>query len=351
MGCPVGRISGMRVGQARAVAVDWVRAFARRDPGVGGAFFSGSTVGLPDEAVLPASSDVDVVLVRDEQAGKLGKFRHRGVLLEVTALTWEDLGSPEDVLGSWVFAPCFRTDTVIADRGGRLASVRDRVSAGYADPVWVRRRCARARQRVEDGLRFLDGSAPLHEQVTAWLFPTSVAALVPLVAGLRNPTVRRRYVAAREVLAEHGLVDRYPELLGLLDGGGVGPDRVREHLAALAVTFDVAARVARTPFFFSADLTAAARPVVVDGSLELIEAGWHREAMFWILATYARCQAVLAADAPQLVAGLLPSFEAAQADLGVLSVAQRRRRADEVLGFLPRWGATAEEIVAALPAR
>ncbi|MBM0239283.1 hypothetical protein JNW88_22950 [Micromonospora sp. ATA32] len=119
----------------------------------------------------------------------------------------------------------------------------------------------------------------------------------------------------------------------------------------MAVTFDVAARVTRTPFFFSADLTAAARPVVVDGSLELIEAGWHREAMFWILATYARCQAVLAADAPQLVAGLLPSFEAALADLGVLSVAQRRRRADEVLGFLPRWWATAEEIVAALPAR
>ncbi|GAA4566640.1 hypothetical protein GCM10023176_17160 [Micromonospora coerulea] len=82
----------MRVGRARAVAVEWVREHARREPGVRGAFFSGSTVGLPDDAVLPASSDVDVLLVRDEPAGKLGKFRHRGVLLEVTALTWEDLG-------------------------------------------------------------------------------------------------------------------------------------------------------------------------------------------------------------------------------------------------------------------
>ncbi|PWU48229.1 hypothetical protein DLE60_34520, partial [Micromonospora globispora] len=102
----------MRVGAARAVAVDWVREQARRDPGIQGAFFSGSTVGVPDEAALPASSDVDVLLVRDEPGAKLGKFRHRGVLLEVTPVTWEDLGSPEDVLGSWVFAPCFRTDTV-----------------------------------------------------------------------------------------------------------------------------------------------------------------------------------------------------------------------------------------------
>ncbi|WP_243421063.1 hypothetical protein [Micromonospora globispora] len=65
----------MRVGEARAVAVDWVRERLRRDPAVQGAFFSGSTVGLPDEAVLPASSDVDVVLVRDEPGIKLGKFR------------------------------------------------------------------------------------------------------------------------------------------------------------------------------------------------------------------------------------------------------------------------------------
>ncbi|WP_446214888.1 hypothetical protein [Micromonospora sp. IBHARD004] len=329
----------MRVGEARAVAVDWVREHARRDPGVRGAFFSGSTVGLPDEAVLPVSSDVDVVVVRDEPAAKVGKFRRAGVLLEVTALTWDDLGSPEDVLGSWVFAPCFRTDTVVLDPTGRLAAVRDRVAAGFADPVWVRRRCAGVRRRVEDGLRVLDAAAPLHEQVLAWLFPTSVVALLPVVAGLRNPTVRRRYVLAGEVLAAHGLADRYPELLASLDGGGVGPERVRGQLAGLAATFDEAARVARTRFAFSADVSPAARAVVVDGGAELIAAGRHREAMFWIVVTYARCHAILAADAPEREVALRPAFEAAVADLGVLSAADRRRRADELLAALPGWWA------------
>ncbi|WP_406044744.1 hypothetical protein OG799_09910 [Micromonospora sp. NBC_00898] len=334
----------MRVGAARAVAMEWVREHARREPGVRGAFFSGSTAGVPDDAVLPGSSDVDVVVVRDEPAAKVGKFRHRGVLLEVTALTWEDLGSPEDVLGSWVFAPCFRTDTVILDPTGRLAVVRERVAAGFADPEWVRRRCAGVRRRVAGGLRVLDASAPLHEQVTAWLFPTSVLALLPVVAALRDPTVRRRYVLAGEVLAAYGLGDRFPELLASLDGGGVGPDRVRAHLAGLAATFDEAARVRRTEFFFGADISPAARAVVVDGSAELIAAGRHREAMFWIVATYARCHAVLAADAPGREVALRPAFEAAVADLGVASAAQRRRRADEVVASLPEWWAVAAAV-------
>ncbi|MFE9206699.1 hypothetical protein [Micromonospora sp. NPDC007230] len=327
----------MRVGAAKAVAVDWVRERMRHDLAVRGAFFSGSTVALPDEAVLPASSDVDVLLVRDEPGGKLGKFRHRGVLLEVTELTWADLGSADDVLGSWVYAPMFRTDTVIADPTGRLAAIRDRVAARFPDPGWVRRRCAGVRRRVEDGLRRLDDTAPLHTQVTAWLFPTSLTALLPVVAARRDPTVRRRYVLARQVLAGHGLSDRYRELLGWLEGGGVSPARVREHLAGLARTFDEAARVARTPFVFRADITPAARPVVVDGGAELVAAGAHREAMFWIVATYARCHTILAADAPAREAALRPAFEAAVADLGVASAADRRRRADEVLAALPGW--------------
>ncbi|MFI5834107.1 hypothetical protein ACIA5A_10570 [Micromonospora sp. NPDC051300] len=68
----------MRVGAARAVAVDWVRERMLVDPSVEGALFSGSTVGLPDDAVLPASSDVDVLLVRDSPGVKVGKFVRRG---------------------------------------------------------------------------------------------------------------------------------------------------------------------------------------------------------------------------------------------------------------------------------
>lgn len=135
--------------------------------------------------------------------------------------------------------------------------------------------------------------------MTAWLFPTSVTTLLPLVAALRNPTVRLRYPAAREVLDEYGHADLYPQLLELLGCAQVTRERVQEQLSELARTFDATAAVARTPFFFSADITPAARTVPIDGSQELIDRGDHREAVFWIIATFASTPATPATPVDQ----------------------------------------------------
>lgn len=264
------------------------------------------------------------------------------MLLEVSTVTWEELGGPEDVLGSWVFAPMFRTDGVIADPSGRLAAVRERVAAGFADPVWVRERCAGVRRRIEAGLRAVGGSAPVAEQVLSWVFPTSLLAVWPAVAGLADPTVRRRYVRAERVLSRFGFADRYAGLLDTLDGGGVGVDaaRVREHLAGLAVVFDEVSRLPREGFAFGADLGTAGRPVVFDGAAELIEAGRHREAMFWVLVTWARCHVVSGVVAPEWER----AFGAVLADLGVASAADRRRRADGLLAALPGWQSVVDAV-------
>ncbi|MFI5834106.1 hypothetical protein ACIA5A_10565 [Micromonospora sp. NPDC051300] len=254
------------------------------------------------------------------------------------------MGDPEDVLGSWVFAPLFRVDGVIADPSGRLAAVRRRVAAGFADPVWVRRRCAGVRRRVEDGLRAWDAGASLADQVLGWVFPTSLVAVWPAVAGLVDPTVRRRYVRAAEVLGAHGFGGCYPELLATLDGGGVGAGRVREHLAGLAGVFEEVSGLPRDGFAFGADLGAAGRPVVFDGGAELVAAGRHREAMFWVVVTYARCLAVLAAVAPERERVWRPGLAAALADLGVGSVVDRRRRVDAVLASLPAWQSVVDAV-------
>ncbi|MFJ4922952.1 hypothetical protein [Streptomyces sp. NPDC088725] len=61
------------------------------------------------------------------------------------------------------------------------------------------------------------------------------------------------------------------------------------------------------------------RPIAIDGSRELIDGGLHREAVFWIVAAFARCHTVLAADAPDAHRAWEPEFLAAVADLGILS--------------------------------
>ncbi|WNI21622.1 hypothetical protein [Streptomyces sp. ITFR-16] len=342
----------MRIGRARAAAAHWVAAHARSEPGYRGAYFSGSTVGRPDGDMLPVSSDVDVVVVtaHDEPPAKPGKLLHEGALLEISYIPWAELRDPEAVLGSYHAAGSFRTDTVIDDPTGRLRALYAAVSPLFADRTRVRRRCLDARHRVESRLAAFDASAPFHDQVTAWMFPTAVTTHVVLVAALRNPTVRLRYPAAREVLDTYGHRDLYPELLELLGCAEVSAACVRHHADALARTFDASVPVARTPFFFSGDLTERARPVAVDGSRELIDRGDHREAVFWIVATLARCHTVLAADAPSLHTALLPDFRAAVADLtGISGTPDILRRREDVLRFLPRlWEAT-ESILAANP--
>lgn len=342
----------MKVGFARAAAIEWVMQHASREPGFRGAFFSGSTVGLPDDAELPATSDVDVMIVtaQAEPPPKIGKFVYRGILVEATYLSWNQLSSVEEVLRSYHLANCFRVDTIIADPTGHLRRLQTQVSRHFAERVWVRRRCENARQKIENGLRAIDTSAPLHDQVTAWLFPTGVTTHVLLVAALRNPTVRLRYRVARDVLMEYGYPDLYLDLLELLGCAHLTPQRVEHHLEELARTFDAAASVAKTPFFFSTDITATARPIAIDGSRELIQAGYHREAVFWIVATFARCHKILATDAPpDLQRALAPAFDAIIADLGIRSTDHLIRRAEDVIQFLPRLWETTEAILLVNP--
>ncbi|MFI6961492.1 hypothetical protein [Streptomyces sp. NPDC050255] len=342
----------MRVGTARAAAARWVAAHARPAPGYRGAYFSGSTVGRPDDAELPPSSDVDVVVVteEDEPPAKPGKLRYEGALLEITYVPWAELRDPESVLSSYHLAGSFRTDTVIDDPTGGLRALYAAVAPRFAERSQVRRRCLDARRRVVGRLAAFDASAPFHEQVPAWMFPAGVTTHVLLVAALRNPTVRLRYRAARDVLTAYGQPELYRELLALLGCADVSERVVRHHVGELTRTFDATVPVVRTPFFFSSDLTEQARPIAVDGSLELIDRGEHREAVFWIVATLARCHAVLAVDAPALHRSRLPAFEEAVAELtGITCTADLLDRRSAVLGFLPRLGTATEAVLEANP--
>jgi hypothetical protein len=186
--------------------------------------------------------------------------------------------------------------------------------------------------------------------VIAWLFPTGVTAHLLLVAGLRNPTVRRRYVDVRELLAEYGQPAFHETLLDLLGCARMRRERAEQHLAALTEVFDVAKAVVKTPFSFASDISDLARPLTIDGSRDLIECGLHREAMFWIAVTYSRCQKVLAVDAPEeLQQRFDPGYRQLLGDLGITSFADLQERSTQIKAHLARVWVSAEAIMAANP--
>ncbi|GAA2870011.1 hypothetical protein GCM10020220_069230 [Nonomuraea rubra] len=108
---------------------------------------------------------------------------------------------------------------------------------------------------------------------------------------------------------------------------------MRGHLAALSKAFDATSSVRVPGYRFDSDISPAARPAAIDGGLELIERGLHREAVFWLVATYARCLAKRSAAG--LPAEYEDEFHELLADLGAETFADRRRRGDRVLAALP----------------
>jgi hypothetical protein len=338
----------VRVDEARAAAADWVQRHQAGEPGFRGAYFAGSIVELADDALLPATSDVDVVVVLagTDTPPKLGKLQHRGVLLEVTQLPEAQLADAEAVAGTFFLAPSFRTDQVISDPTGLLRRLLVRISSRFAEPGQIRLRCDDVLRRMAATLASLGTAQPWPEQVTSCLFGVSLPTLVVLVAAQRNPTVRLRYLRARSVLQEQGRLDFYEALLAALGCAEASPVQVQRHLDRLAVTFDRAASVGVTSFFFSNDITPLSRPIAIAGTQGLIDAGDHREAVFWLLATFSRCQQILRVDAPELAEEHAADFDAAVADLlGCRTAADLRGRADEARALLPELHRVAAGIV------
>jgi hypothetical protein len=326
----------MLAGEARDAALHWVRQ--NTPPGFRGAYLAGSAADRPAGAVQPPWSDVDVTVVVAGAAAppRPGKIRHRGALLDVSYLPEAILADPERVAASHYLAPSFADpDGVLLDPDGLLGRLRAAIAPTYDSPSAVRRRVADVLTAARMRLTARDEAAPWPQQVLAWLFPSTLVAVAALVAARERPTVRLRFLRARDVLGDRPEV--YERMLELLGCAAVDAAVVARHLDRLGGVFDEAAAVGGTPFSFSSDISAEARPVAIDGSRALVDAGDHREAVFWIVATFARCRQILDADAaPERSPATAPAFRAAVAELtGVHGPDDLGTRTAATLAFLP----------------
>jgi len=337
----------MFVHEAKALARQWVLTEANQIPGVQGAFYHGSINWLAEDAPLSATSDLDIMLVFAEPPPvKVGKFVYHGLILEVSDLAWSALQSPEQILRTAHIAGSFKGPSIIADPTGRLTALQRAVAREYAERQWVLARCEDIQQKLLRNLDSLSAEAPFHDQVTAWLFGTGLTTHLLLVAALRNPTVRKRYLALRDLLADYGHLAFYETLLDLLGCAQMSQAQAQTHLDALTAAFDVAKELIKTPFFFAADIDDLARPVAIGGSQELITQGDQREAIFWIVATYARCLKIFAHDAPPAVLeAFMPAFQLLLADLGIHTTADLVARGNAVRALLPQLWQVAETLL------
>src|SRR5438552_1567412 len=124
----------MLVKDAKELARQWVIEEAGQIRGFRGAFYHGSTSWLADDALMPASSDVDVVIVLEgaNPPNELGKLMYGGVMIDVSYLPGDQLRTPEQVLGVSHLAGSLRAPSIITDPSGQLAELQEAVSRDYA---------------------------------------------------------------------------------------------------------------------------------------------------------------------------------------------------------------------------
>jgi hypothetical protein len=343
----------MLVRDAKEIARQWVVEEASKMDSFYGAYFSGSTNWMPDDAPMPRTSDVDVKVVVDDRTKyqSYTKKSANGVVLDVSYINFEDFQSPAPMLVTYHATLHFTTPNIILDPTGQLGKIQEAVVREYATREWVSKRCENAFERLRSSLDRWYTKSMWPEKVFWWLYPFPVIFHVILVANLENPAVGNAFYHGKATLDQYGHQSFDEEVLRLLGSEKMSKAQVLDHLTALEELFDVAKTFVKTPFFGATNIADDARPIVIDRNRQHINEGYHREALFWITVYVAICQIALHNDAPKEVQDrFAPAFQDLLDDLGLSTLSDLQRRAKELQAFLPRVWEIAEDILARNPA-
>lgn len=283
----------MKVQQVIAHAREWVESRSAEIPGFRGAHLKGSILGMPEEATFPAYRDVDINLVISgrPRGVRFEEISYHGLIFDCAFYSADFYASPEAILANGALAPNLTRGGLLADPEGLLAGLQAAVAREYDRRPWVEARCAEKKARISEYLdRLAAAAAPEERARHLWFMVTELTAIIAL-ASLKPPTHRRGLVRMRKLLLRHGRRDLHEAILGLLGFTQVERAEAETALAECASVFDRAIEVQRE----EPGLKPHTRPCVIDASREMIEAGDHREAMYWIAAHAMRAITVIQA--------------------------------------------------------
>lgn len=297
----------MNAGAARRIAAGWVAEEVARAPSETlGVLTHGSINGMADQDPFPASSDVDLAIVVPE----LDPTRHRpckhsygGIAIEVFHLPLARLSSVEALLADWAVGPSLATGQVLFDQQGRLAALQNAVRPEFRRRPWVRQRCRSLRDHALSIVTMFEPSDSLvYLNAVANLALRSMAQMA-LLAALRNPTVKKAMVKAREVLTAYHLAGEHQELLRLFRFTDLDDEtilRVTDHCRLVLVD---ACQCLRTPFPGDNVVSMHGLAALDNDVPAFVAQGAARDIFQWVEALYVHAMLALHNDAPEAMAG------------------------------------------------
>lgn len=341
----------MLVRDAKAIARQWVEREASSLPGFYGAYLAGSMSSMPADAVLPDASDVDITVLLDDSVADMQpqKFMYRDVILDVSHAPRDEAASPEVVLGSYYTAIHFAYPSILSDPSGNLTEIQAIVARDYSRRAWVRKRCEHALGMLDIMLNA--SPFPHYDAVQMFLLGIIFTPAMVLVADLRNPTHRRGLANFGEVLTRYGHPELHERVLGVLGSAAMTRGEVEPLLENCADIFDAAKLVRKTPFLMASNISDFARPIVIGGGQELLDQGFHREAVAWIAIMHTMCYRVIQNDAPEDVkTRVAPGYERLLQSLELSTQEQIAAKKEEIGQLIPELSRVTESIINVNPA-
>ena len=353
----------MDAAQAKRTARDWIEASLPQWPGVRGAHLVGGITSMPDDAPFPPHKDVDVHLVFAEGSPALdaaGPFLnvlevvHGGLTIEAGVKSLAEYRSAEAVLANPEIAHHLTVDSLLYDPDGLLRDLQDEVRRGYPGRRWVLARLEHERNGLAGALALRPLAAAgwgASGEVNILGYTATFVAAALDVAMLNPPRMGgRTYLRLRENLAAHDRLDLHEEVLALQGVRHVGPERVERLLQEGGEAFDLAVEVKRSPHPFQHKLHRHLRPYFVDTCRGMLNEGYHREALCWVIPFHLASTDVILADGPEAEK---PRFADRQVgllkELGLDTAAARAARFEQANRLYDQIFALAHEIVANHP--
>ena len=275
----------MNVRQVIQLAKEWVELHGQQMPGFCGAYLTGGINAMPPHAPFPSYRDVDVIIVLEE-GGKGSQenleLEYKGLILECGFKGLAEYESPESVLANPHLAPNLVVDSILSDPTGLLTRTHQVVAKEFARRQWVVARSDYEKNRTLGHLEQLrQASSPFEVLTQFWWFANFLSGLIA-VASLETPTHRKALVLLKELLQPQDRLDLHEELLSVLGFADLSQVKVASYLQECAAAFDRAVAVKQTPFPWDIKLHPHVRPYAIEGTQEMINEGYHREAVFWI---------------------------------------------------------------------
>ncbi len=290
----------MTVAETIAVVREWFERHGRYMRGCRAAHLMGGITALPHDAPFATYRDVDIAIITSEEpkdAEDLLEVSYRNLIIEGGFYRPDRYHSAEGLLASPELAPHLAVDSVLYDPEGLLAGVQPIVAREYPRRRWVMARCEWEKR---DALQMLDQLEHVESlddyMLTLYMLVGSSLCGLLAVASLQVPTNRRCLANARELLRQAGRPELHDALLDLLGHANINRQEVDAWWEPAGAMFDRAVAVKRSPSPFGFKLHAHIRPYLVEGTRELIEGGFHREAMWVFGIAYLMCNAAIQND-------------------------------------------------------